>query len=481
MNSFLTKECCEKADERRIYQRNWLRTARLKKFVQNRIMEDMETTTIETFVRDLITSSNFSASDSVDDYQFDGEYLNDYWEKAMDVHDDYGDVLNFLEISQQQQQATDNNDYLSTTEVLFGNSINSIYDACFLITKFIQESNINKTVADNLLKLLSELLPSNNRLPRTMNKIHKVLNKKNYFYHHYYCTRCNNPIDIKINISTCPSCKQATKSHLAEIYNSNPSFLLENVINRNLYKIIEYQNNARLNKELCGTDIVAQNVYQKLLQQNQNLFITCLLHADGAPITKRIKNCKSMWVLQLFIAELPPYLRFSKSNIMLLSIWTGSSKEGFNIFLRDIVKQLEFLNKTGLSINIENVQRIIPIHFQFYTGDLPALETMTNTIQQILFSVLEDGNERSLNDYYSNVEKAEKTATRRAVGGTFGFSVFEPIFPKRILTSIKHDYMHSTLLGQRKKILININLDIRQSNIIDSILFTLALPDLEKA
>ncbi|CAF4345681.1 unnamed protein product [Didymodactylos carnosus] len=196
-------------------------------------------------------------------------------------------------------------------------------------------------------------------------------------------------------MTTCPNCSQTTKDHLAEVYSSNPSLILTNIINRNLRDIIKYQSDARFHKEKCGADIVAQTVYQSVLKQEQTLFVTCILRADGAPITKRIRNCKSMWILQLFIAELSPYIRFSKSNIMLLSIWTGSSKEGFNLFLCDIVKKLNSVRggqvrpfrspsqvqKDGLLINIDQTQRIIPIRFQLFTGDLPALETMTNTVQ----------------------------------------------------------------------------------------------------
>ncbi|CAF4100665.1 unnamed protein product, partial [Rotaria magnacalcarata] len=143
-----------------------------------------------------------------------------------------------------------------------------------------------------------------------------------------------------------------------------------------------------------------------------------------------------MWLFSTSIIELPPTLRYRRSNMPLISMWIACKEPDIKLWLNESVEMLKLLKNTGmLIINIK--LRILVDGFSakmdiFYYGviaDCPALKLILNFIGH---------------------GEAEQTGTN--VYGHLGRCILDSILDISLPVSIICDYVHVTLLRHFKDV-----------------------------
>ena len=100
-------------------------------------------------------------------------------------------------------------------------------------------------------------------------------------------------------------------------------------------------------------DILDSELYRReseAAKRDGSFCISLYWHTDGAPALKS-KN-RSLWPIQSFVAEMPPYLRYSFRNILLSGLWYGRKKPEMKVFQNRFIEQVKTL-KDGFRLNVD--------------------------------------------------------------------------------------------------------------------------------
>ena len=100
-------------------------------------------------------------------------------------------------------------------------------------------------------------------------------------------------------------------------------------------------------------DILDGELYRReseAAKRDGSFCISLYWHTDGAPALKS-KNM-SLWPIQSFVAEMPPYLRYSFRNILLSGLWYGRKKPEMKVFQNRFIEQVKTL-KDGFRLNVD--------------------------------------------------------------------------------------------------------------------------------
>ncbi|CAF3066765.1 unnamed protein product [Rotaria sp. Silwood2] len=131
-----------------------------------------------------------------------------------------------------------------------------------------------------------------------------------------------------------------------------------------------------------------------------------------------------MWMFSGTIVELPPKLRNRRCNMVLISIWVGYVEPSPTLWLKKAVNKLETIKTQGQHINKKR---------QYYYESI---------------------NLRTAEQYLKASKIAERTKTN--VYGHYGNSALENILDVPLPKGIVLDYLHVSLLGHAKAIILSI-------------------------
>ncbi len=191
------------------------------------------------------------------------------------------------------------------------------------------------------------------------------------------CPSCFERSDDKKECTSTPNCP----SHLGFVRSPtvNYTFALEPQI-----RLILARNSIIPQSNECHsiTEITQGLVYQKLLKEESQPFITLLLNSDGG-IVKAVST--SVWVTILVINELPRSVRFLRENIILAMISTGSMKPKKNempAIMRDLVDEMKRLEKgidVTLHTDVQNdSEQLVKVFLLACVCDKPATSLLLN-------------------------------------------------------------------------------------------------------
>ena len=85
----------------------------------------------------------------------------------------------------------------------YENALVSVRNATAQLMDFAIDSNLNKSVATKLFRLVKNLLPISNALPATHTQILTVLGQVSLFHAKFYCNRCNKLCVTRSNKEIC--------------------------------------------------------------------------------------------------------------------------------------------------------------------------------------------------------------------------------------------------------------------------------------
>ena len=363
---------------------------------------------------------------------------------------------------------------------LFPGSSVTIGSFMLLLALFTTKYNLIGDATQQLLNILSFVLPSGHILCNTLHDFKMFFKKlKNPLIFHYYCPHCHSVVKDQA-VKECPHDKCGKQFDIA-------SYFIEMPLKDQLQTLFGqegfYDNlQHRFQRQVpfgSYEDIYDGELYQShfqnggFLREKTNLSFT--FNTDGAAVFK--SSNVSVWPLFLVINKLPYKLRMKKENMILASLWFGTKKPSMSTFLKPFQETFAEM--------YDGFQFLSPDIGKFTcrgillsgTADLPARSLLCNHIQynggfacwkceqqgesaavgrghtRVFPYDVDDpkGPQRTDENvmHYSN--EAENTG--RAVKGIKGQSLLS-LFPCfSLVNGIAIDYMHGVLLGVEKLLL----------------------------
>ncbi|CAF1044042.1 unnamed protein product, partial [Brachionus calyciflorus] len=251
-------------------------------------------------------------------------------------------------------------------ENIFEGSNISINEASLLILSFIQKYNLSENAQNDLIKLIKCLLPSSNKVPKTINKMYKTFSKKKtVLIEKYFCKICQNELESGKN---CPKCNIVQKTY--DIFLSiNFKNQLENLVNEFSEEIETYTTSER-----HYIDIIDGDFYKKKSEPN---ILNILVYTDGIQIAKSI--IKQFWPVIIGICELPLKIRDSIKNKLVIGVWHGKLKPKSDILFQFLKDEIEKINENGIFIKKDGKNTSYKIQVYGIICDSPAKSLVMNT------------------------------------------------------------------------------------------------------
>ena len=266
------------------------------------------------------------------------------------------------------------------TSPIYHNANITLVTCLVLIMSFALKHNLTDAALQDLLCLISYLIPTPNTFISSLYSFKKYfaatqLNSTRIYYCKVckssttdmlasHCSTCNEPFDFKtFFISIC------IKEQLKNLF-ERPGFYtsLQHRFSRN----IPFGNLA---------DIYDGTLYQSLFKRDGFLSfksnISFQWNTDGVPLFS--SSSFSMWPLYLKINELPYVLRNSVRNKILAGVWFGNTKPSVNTFLKPLCETMNNLFYEGLLIHPPEPIRCKAIILSG-TCDIPAKAMALNMI-----------------------------------------------------------------------------------------------------
>ncbi|CAF1397064.1 unnamed protein product [Adineta steineri] len=349
-----------------------------------------ETSDIQMIVEDFCTSTNN------EDYQFDDDnysntqniILESSSESEGEINDD-NDNYNDDDDDDNYNDGDDDDDIIrelinlsniNREQKLYSSCNLSIYNACMEIIKLSRDLNLNKQQIQRLLNGLRLLLPTENKLPRTVPSLLKIVDIDCSNNVTYYCRGCFHHLASPQQTSCSNGCSMHNQSrpfrNVSELVICDIKKEILSTAKRYIHLIQEYQNESKL---ILPGDVVHGKIYTKL-PSNKSSKLTLVLHTDGAPVTK--VGGKSLWPVQCTFIEISPPVRDYADSTMIFGSWLGGTHPNRDLLWSRIVEQIHDLLQTGITIHADTGEKFkCVIRVQLATFDLPALAQNCNIIQ----------------------------------------------------------------------------------------------------
>lgn len=146
-------------------------------------------------------------------------------------------------------------------------------------------------------------------------------------------------------------CTLNEKRFHADIYEIDIKLAFSQIIDRLYRDIIQYKQEIASQAMKEYNDIPFNSLYQNMISRLtiDTNFISLILHIDGVSLSKSTKLM--LWLLSGVFIELPPHLRYQRSNMILLSIWIGYQEPIPKAWLSSCVDRLSRLKTEGKSFH----------------------------------------------------------------------------------------------------------------------------------
>jgi hypothetical protein len=234
----------------------------------------------------------------------------------------------------------------------------SVNDCSLLIVSFVVRHNLTGEAEKDLVQLIRMIIPSENSLPKSFNKVFSKLSDiKTNINVIKYCKICREQLDNNQECVNDECDNYSNKQfgfdtfHYVDI---KPQ--LTDIINSYWPSIKEYREN-----DLQYMDFINSSFYKK----EENTFQICV-YTDGVPIFKN--PSKSAWPVFASIVELPPSLRESRKSKIIAGVYFGQNSPSSDNLFEKIIENIK-----TLEITIEYNGQSITNKFKLYgfEGDTP--------------------------------------------------------------------------------------------------------------
>ena len=213
--------------------------------------------------------------------------------------------------------------------------------------------------------MIKLLLPSSNSLAKSFSKMEsEYLNIKEVIKEERFCSVCKKSIDQdeKCEEPNCVEKMNSLRSSVKEnsLQYVDMRFQLSCVVQTFHEEISQYRQKENAIFDLTDTS------YYKSICKDINLY----MFTDGVPVTKSPST--SVWPVFCSLIELPPKLRDSRQNKIIFGVWYGLEKPNSNQLFKKFTQEIKILKETGISINIDGLEKQFTFNFYGFNADLPA-------------------------------------------------------------------------------------------------------------
>lgn len=342
----------------------------------------------------------------------------------------------------------------------------------FAVLTFSIAHRISASCLQDLLTLLTEVLPKNNKLNGSVYLFFKYFDKfKTEGTRFYYCHVCS--LELVSKDSICDNCGPGNKVNY---------FIHVSIIEqlKKLFKVPNFFSSLSYSKNREQTENY-QDIYDGRLYKNVNFNcenrLTFLWNTDGFSLFK--SSSFEIWPFFLSVNELPPFMRFKNEFIVMGGLWFGHGKPDPNLFLKPLLDEIKVLMKGCL---FEVFGFVEPILFKAGilggTCDSPAKSTflrlknfnglygcpkcLTRGEKSIesgkvfVYRFEANLNLRTPQNYLSQLEQLRDLRVNRkvkAVRGIKGPSILNNLLIGPLITSTSIDIMHCLFLGTVKSLM----------------------------
>lgn len=236
---------------------------------------------------------------------------------------------------------------------------------------------------DSFCVLLNGILPPNNRVPTSFRQVIRLGSEKFDDFDgriSYICSGKNCLAQLQKQFDRCKveNCEFYNRSHQNSgfvTYKIRPQ--VELIIRKYFSEIQREILKARMARSSTGvSDVMTSPAYSENLQRlhlkEDELPISLILSADGAQPFKCGRS--GLWPCVAIVAELPPKIRSSMNNCIVVGFWIankGNKKPIWPLFLRNAIDELVIL-RDGFSVIIEKSLIRIRLTILCTLFDLPA-------------------------------------------------------------------------------------------------------------
>ncbi len=245
-------------------------------------------------------------------------------------------------------------------EPLYENAPITLGQCLLLIMAFAIGNNLTNVAVGNLLKLLSMILPSASRLPRTKYLFDKFFNGfQEGLEYKFYCPSCQTLFKTSENLKCAICGEEYVRQELLEqgnffLYLPVEKQLNDFFQNNNVSKDLDYRFKREKDDDVIS-DIYDGQMYKSLgngILTSDKDAMSLSFSCDGVPVVQ--SSNFSIWPLQGILNELPPQKR--KQNIFLIGLWFGSSKPNVLEFLEPFTSEMRKLGSVGMKWLRDGVQ-----------------------------------------------------------------------------------------------------------------------------
>lgn len=216
-----------------------------------------------------------------------------------------------------------------------------------LVLAFSLRHSLSSTAIEDLLKLLSIILPANSMLPHSLHIFKKLLkHSSDTIKLYFFCQGCG--AHLPKEHKNCTSCGEESNT--------------DNIKDGNFFISLSLANQIR---DILQKEGISDNTNKHPLLQKTDYKpgdVSLLWNCDGVPLFNSSAN--SLWPIQCVINELPDEVRFK--NVMLAGVWFGQGKPDMATFLHQFVRDIKDINIQGIewvhpNSGISHISRVFPI------------------------------------------------------------------------------------------------------------------------
>ncbi|XP_070174358.1 uncharacterized protein [Littorina saxatilis] len=277
----------------------------------------------------------------------------------------------------------------SVDELLYDGARLTVACSMLLIIAFVMRHGLTGQAMADLLALIEMHCVVPNLCRKTLKMFTEFFKEmSNPIEFHYYCSDCYSYLGLDKKQS-CHICQQANRA-------SVNYFIIIPVIHQlqSLFDDGSFEQKIRACKEAWKqrngqiiTDVMDGKLYREAFNSDgqfnsraanakeDELHISFQLNTDGVSIFR--SSVFSIWPLYMVINELPPDIRFSRTNRIFAGLWFGKTKPQMLTFLTPLATCLKDLFNTGFQTGKTTVKGLL------LSGvfDSPARSLFQNIIQ----------------------------------------------------------------------------------------------------
>lgn len=428
------------------------------------------TSVYEEKSNNIIELSSNSNEENIDHSIYD-------WQISNDSDSEINNTEGFEVCVEDNEIIVNNNDnnISNTNTLIYESSSVTVDQSVFNLVDFYIQHKLSKSALKGALKIQLAILPSENRMPKTIFKLLQYVEDiapRHDVTKHYYCKNCLLYIGITIeNILKCPSCSMNEKNfNLFFEFNLEDQlkhfFESKSFVNKIKRSPLERDPNV-ISNITEGTEYIRVNSRKDRREYD----LTLILNTDGLSLVKSANS--HCWPLMYTIAELPENLR--ESFIIILGLWYDPDcKPNMNTFLQPFCTELKRLYYKGFKwIHPETKEELTSkVVAPLFIADAPARANLQNillyngTYGCNICEIMSNGCKKMAGKKTTRIYSFEKTQSALRTSdrmkrqaqmreifakthckGVKGFSILSTLPLLDLGSCVLPEYMHSVLLG----------------------------------